>query len=108
LALPRRGALHDSAALKLGGNPKHRQYQLREVGRGIDNRLGQRPQASPGALHVEGDHQEVSRVAREATAGITTTSAAASLAISFLSWGQSAVAPLIFSREMMADSAALT
>jgi hypothetical protein len=33
-----------------------------------------------------------------AVAGITTTSPAGTLAINFLNWGRSAVAPLMFSR----------
>ena len=45
---------------------------------------------------------------RRSTAGITTTSPRASLAMSFLSWGRSAVAPLIFSRTMVAHPAALS
>jgi hypothetical protein len=31
------------------------------LGRGIDNRLGNRTQARAGALHVAGDHRSVAR-----------------------------------------------
>jgi hypothetical protein len=40
-----------------------------EIGRGIDNRLGNREQARPGTLHVAGDHQKAGCVAREAVNG---------------------------------------
>jgi hypothetical protein len=58
---PRR-ALGDAAAFELRGNAKHGKNKLGEIGRGIDNRLGNRTQARPGALHVASDHQKVGRV----------------------------------------------
>ena len=33
-----------------------RKDKLGKIGGGIDNRLGKRTQARPGALHVAGDH----------------------------------------------------
>jgi hypothetical protein len=36
-----RRAPHDAASFELGGNPKHGEHQLGEVGRGVDDRLGE-------------------------------------------------------------------
>jgi hypothetical protein len=59
-----------------------------EIGRGIDNRLGNREQARPGTLHVAGDHQKAGCVAREAVnGGDDDTSPCARAAMSFLSCG---------------------
>jgi hypothetical protein len=62
-------ALGDAAAFKFRGNAKHGKDKLGEIGRGIDNRLGNRTQARPGALHVAGDNQKVGRVTREPVNG---------------------------------------
>src|SRR5580704_15139176 len=47
-----RGALGDAAAFEFRGNAKHGKDKLGKIARGIKHRLGQRTQASPGALHV--------------------------------------------------------
>jgi len=101
-ARPPSGALGDAAAFELRGNAKHGKDKLGEIARGIKHRLGNRPQARPGTLHVTGDHQKVvvSRD-RRSTAGIITTSPEAKAGISFLSCGRSAVVPLIFSRNTL-------
>ena len=59
-------AFGDAAAFQLRGDAKHGKHKLGKIARGIEHRLRQRTQASPGALHVAGDHQKVGRVAREA------------------------------------------
>jgi hypothetical protein len=60
-----RSALDNAAALQLGGNAKHGKHKLGKVRGRIENRLGNRAQARPGALDVASDHQKISRVARE-------------------------------------------
>src|SRR5882724_5212250 len=59
-------ALGDTAAFELRGDAKHGKDKLGKIGRGIDNRLGNRTQARAGALHVAGDHQKIGRITREA------------------------------------------
>ena len=64
-----RGAFENASAFELRRDAKDRKDDLGEVGRGIEERLGQRPDTSPGALHVPGDNQKVGRVAGEALNG---------------------------------------
>jgi hypothetical protein len=52
-----RRALLDASAFELRGNAKHGQHQFRKVGSRIDDRLGQRTQASARLLKVAGDNQ---------------------------------------------------
>jgi hypothetical protein len=59
-----RSAMRRRSSLR--GNAKHRKNQLGEIARGIKHRLGNRPQARPGALHVTGDNKKVGRIARQA------------------------------------------
>src|SRR5271156_4388223 len=57
------GAVEDAAAFELRGNAKDRKNDLGKIGRGIEERLGQRTDARPGLLHLAGDKQKVGRVA---------------------------------------------
>ena len=60
------GAVEDAAAFELRGNAKDRKNDLGKIGRGIEERLGQRTDARPGLLHLAGDDQKVGRVTRQA------------------------------------------
>jgi hypothetical protein len=62
---PRR-ALGNATAFELGRDAKHGKDELGEIGRGINNRFGNRTQAGAGELHVAGDHQKIGRITREA------------------------------------------
>jgi len=63
---PRVGtAAREATALELRGDAKHGEDKLGAIGRGIDNRLGNRTQARAGALHAAGDHPKIGGVARE-------------------------------------------
>jgi hypothetical protein len=59
-------ALGDAAAFKFRGNAKHGKDKFAEIARGIKHRIGNRPQARPGPLHVTGDDKKVGRIARQA------------------------------------------
>jgi hypothetical protein len=61
-----RRAFHNATAFQLGSNPEHDKHQFGKVGRGIDDRLGQRSQAPSGALRVACYHQKVGCVTRQA------------------------------------------
>jgi hypothetical protein len=61
-----RGALGDAAAFEFRGNAKHGKDKLGKIARGIKHRLGQRTQASPGALHVAGDDKKIGGITRKA------------------------------------------
>jgi hypothetical protein len=63
------GAFENAAAFELRRNAKDGEDDLGEVGCGIEERLGQRADTGPGALHVAGDNQKVGCVARQAVNG---------------------------------------
>jgi hypothetical protein len=63
LASARPRALDDATAFKFRGNAKHGKDKLGKIGRRIEDRLGNRTQARPGALYVTGDHQKIGCVA---------------------------------------------
>ena len=93
---PARCALLDAAALQFRGDAKHGEHQLGEVRRGIDDRLRYRAQARACPLQVAHDHEQIRGVARKAIdGGDNATSPGPTAAMSFLSCGRSAVAPLI-------------
>ena len=64
-----RGTLQNATAFELRRNAKDGEDDLREVGCGIEERLGQRADTGPGPLHVAGDNQKVGCIAREAVNG---------------------------------------
>ena len=70
-----RRALLDASAFELRGDAKHGENQFRKIGRGIDDRLGQRTQAGPGLLKVAAiiSKSVVSRDRRSTAATITTS-----------------------------------
>jgi hypothetical protein len=65
---PRR-ALGYTPAFELRRDAKHGKDKLGKIGRGIDNRLGNRTQARAGAPRVAGNHHKIGRIAREAVNG---------------------------------------
>jgi hypothetical protein len=96
-----------STPIKAARRPSMATDKLRKIRRGIDNRLGNRTQARPGALHVAGDHQKVGRVARQPVNRRSDDNiAGGKRTISFLSCGRSAVVPVTFSRNTFPHPAA--
>jgi hypothetical protein len=104
-----RSAFENAAAFEVRRDAKHGKDKFGKIGRGIDNRLGNRAQARSGALHVAGDHQKIGRIAREAVNGRGDDNiAGGEAAHSFLSCGRSAVVRVTFSRNTFSQPAAFS
>jgi hypothetical protein len=64
-----RRAFENAAALQPRRHAEDRKDDLGKIGRGVEERLGQRTDTGSGALHVAGDNQKVGCIAGEAVNG---------------------------------------
>jgi hypothetical protein len=79
-----RRAFENASAFELRRDAQHGKDKLGKIRGRIDNRLCNRTQAGPGALHIAGDNEKVGRIAGEAiNSRVMTTSPGARAFISF-------------------------
>ena len=55
----------DASALQLRSDTENRKDDLGKIGSGVEVRLGEGTVTGTSALHIAGDHQQVSRVTRQ-------------------------------------------